>query len=289
MKLPGQTISASELLSKTHQKTQKRIGKSIVFLDITTHPNLAIRQLVRGYHDCNASTERIWLDPKTPYDAQEAVAAHELAHMLQETAGFCKTVSIQDARGNPLIPTIALLGARIDNMIMDEMADQWAIGQGFNVKDALKFAASPIVLSDFKIKKPDKQEHTNWQEYYADMDRIAQLISSNRRFQGPLALKPEVNTQILAVDYAGLRLRLARFGLFSEFDSLWTEFWPKAKFLGLKVTNIVESIGINECQRCQSSTIAVIKYLNINPMLLYVELPLTGEVIWPEHKQKAQP
>ena len=95
-------------------------------------------------------------------------------------------------------------------------------------------------------------------------------------------MKPEVNTQILALDYAGLYLRLAHFGLFFEFDNLWNEFWPKAKSLGQEVTNIVESIGINECQQCQSSTIAVIKYLNINPMLLYVELPLTREVIWPK-------
>ena len=285
MKLPGQIISASALLSKTHQETQKQIRKSIIFLDITNHPNLAIRQLVRGYHDCDASTERIWLDPKTPYDAQEAIAAHELAHVLQEMAGFCKTASIQDTRGNTLIPALAVLVIRIDNMIMDEMADQWAIDRGFNVKDALRFASSPMIFSDIKIKKPNKQEYTNWQEYYSDMERIAQLISSNRRIKGPLVLKPEVNTQILAVDYAGLCLRLARFNLFSEFDSLWAEFWPEARSLGQKIANIVESIGINECQTCQSATIAVIEYLNINPKLLHVELPLTGEVIWPKQKE----
>jgi len=78
-----------------------------------------------------------------------------------------------------------------------------------------------MVLGDIKMMKPNKQEHTDWQEYYADMERISRAISSNRQIQGPLALKPEVNTQILAVDYAGLRLRLARFGWFSEFDSLW--------------------------------------------------------------------
>ena len=76
MKLPGQTIIASELLSKTHQETQKQIGKSIIFLDITNHPNVAIRKLVLGYRDCDISTEHIWLDPKIPYGAQEAVAAH---------------------------------------------------------------------------------------------------------------------------------------------------------------------------------------------------------------------
>jgi len=238
--------------------------------------------VVQGYHDCDASTERIWLDPKIPYDAQEAVAAHELAHVMQEAAGFCKTASIQDAQGNPLIPAIALLGTRIDNMIMDEMADQWAIGRGFNIEDALRAATSSMVLGDVKMGKPSKQEHTDWQEYYADMERTVQLISSNRRIQGPLVLKPEINTQILAVDYAGLRLRLDRFGRFSDLDSLWAEYWPEARSLGQEVVNIVENIGVNECQTCQSSTIAVIKYLNINPKLLYVEIPLTGEVIWPK-------
>ncbi len=282
MKLPGQTINASELLSKTHQEAQKQIGKPIIFLDISTHPNPAIRQVVRGYHELDASTEYIWLDPKIPHDAQEAIAAHELVHVLQEAAGLCKTTSIQDTRGNPLIPAIAILGTRIDNMVMDEIADRWAINRGFKIEDALRIAISSTFFSGIRMRQPDKKEHSDWQEYYADMERIAQAINSNPRIKGPLTLRPEVNTQILAVDYAGLRLRFARFNLFAEFDGLWSEFWPKARSLGQEVANIVESIGINGCQKCQAATIAVIKYLNINPMLLYVITPLTGEVIWPK-------
>ncbi|MCK5612930.1 hypothetical protein KAR91_64245 [Candidatus Pacearchaeota archaeon] len=280
MKLPGQTINASELLIKTLKEVKKRIGKHVIFLDLTSHSNIAIRQVVQGYHDCDASTEHIWLDPKIPYDAQEAVAAHELAHLIQEAAGFCKTTSVQDKRGNPLIPAIALLGTRIDNMIMDKMADQWAISRGFNIEDALRAATSSMVFGEVKMRKPKKQEHIDWQEYYTDMDRTVKMISSKRQIQGPLTLKPEINTQISGVDYAGLYLRLDRFGLFSDLDRLWAEYWPEARSLGQEVVTIVENIGVDECQTCQSSTIAVIKYFNINPKLLYLELPLTGEVIW---------
>ena len=281
MKLPGQTIGASKLLSETHKEVQERIGRPIVFLDITTHPNPATRH-ARGHHDWDASTERIWLDPKLPYEAQEAVAAHELMHVLQKAEGFCQTASIRDTQGDPLIPAITLLGTTINSMIMDEMADRWAMSRGFKVEEGLKADALPRALADVKKKKPNEQEHTNWQEYNADIERIAQEIASGLSLQGPIALKPEVNTQIRAVQYANLRLRLSCFGLFSELDSLWAEYWPKARSVGQEIANIVESIGVDDPETCESCMIAVIEYLNMNPELLCVKLPLTGEVIWPK-------
>lgn len=99
-----------------------------------------------------------------------------------------------------------------------------------------------------KSKKPNEQEHTNWQEYYADMERIARVISSGLPIHGPIVLKPEALTQIRAVHYAGLRLRLSRFGLFSELDSVWAELWPEARSLGQDVANIAEGIGVDDCR-----------------------------------------
>ena len=283
MKLLGQTVRASKLLLETHREAQEKIGKPIIFLDITTHRSPATRQ-ARGHHDSVASTECIWLDPELPYHTQEAVAAHELMHVLQEAGGFYQTASLRDDQGNPLIPAITWLGTTINSMIMDEMADRWAISRGFKVKDELRIDVLPRALADVKSKKPNEQEHMNWQEYYADMERIAQVISSGLPIHGPIVLKPEALTQIRGVHYAGLRLRLSRFGLFSELDSVWAELWPEARSLGQDVANIAEGIGVDDRRACESSMIAVIEYLNINPRLLCVKLLLTGEVIWPEQK-----
>ncbi|GEM_PF-2511543 len=281
MKLPGQKNKTSELLIRAKREVQEQSGKSILFLDITDYPDLGFNQLVRGYHESDENNARIWLDPGLPYDAQEAIAAHELAHVLQEAAGFCRTVSVKDFQGRPLIPGISVLGVKIDNMIKDVLADRWAIDRGFRVGEALRVATSSLVLDDLKKSKPNKKEHTAWQEYYADMENIARLISSDPQIKGPINLKPEVDTQILAVDYAGLSLRLGRFGQFTDLGNLWAEFWPEASLLGQKVARIVEDIGVNKCQACQSATIAVIKYLNIHPALIQVEKPVTGEVVWP--------
>ena len=280
VKLPGQKNRASELLTKTQQEVQEQSGKTILFLDITDYPDLGFNQLVRGYHESDEHTARVWLDPGLPYDAQEAVAAHELAHVLQEAAGFCRTASVKDARGNPLIPAIAELGVKIDNMIKDVLADQWAIDRGFKIGEALGFSISSLDFGNLKNKKPNKQEHMNWQAYYAGMDKIAKLIRSNPQIKGPLTVNPEVNTQILAVDYAGLNIRLSGFGQFTDLDNLWAEFWPESRLLGQKIAGIVEDIGTGKDHECQSATIAVIKYLNIHPALIYVEQPVTGEVIW---------
>lgn len=281
MKLPGQTISASKLLLETHKEVRERIGRPVVFLDITTHPNPATRN-AQGHHDWDASSERIWLHPKLPYEAQEAVAAHELMHVLQKAGGFCQTASIRDAHGNPLILAITLLGTTVNSMVMDEIADRWAISRGFKVQEGLKADALPRALSDVKNKKPNEQEHTNWQDYNADLERIAQALSSGLSLQGPIALKPEVNTQIRAVQYAGLYFRLSRFGLFPELDGLWARYWPEARSLGQKIAAIVEGIGVQDSDTYRSSMVEVIEYLNINPKLLCVKLPLTGEVIWPK-------
>ena len=133
----------------------------------------------------------------------------------------------------------------INSMTMDEMADQWSISRGFKVEDDLRIDALPIALAGVKSKKPNEQEHTNWQEYYADMERIVQVISWGRPIHRAIVLKPGVLTQIREVHYASLRLRLSWFGLFCELDSLWAEFWSEARSLGQDV--------------------AAIEYLNINP------------------------
>lgn len=281
MKLPGQKNNASDLLTMTLNEVREQSGKSVLFLDITDYPDLGFNRLVRGYHESDKYTARVWLDPGLPYDAQEAIAAHELAHVMQEAKGFCRTESVKDAKGKPLVPEIAILGVKIDNMIKDILADQWAIERGFNIQEALMITTSSSVIGELKKKKPGKQEHTDWQTYYADMDRIAQLIGSNPQIKGPLTLSSEVNTQILAVDYAGLRLRLSRFGQFAVLDNLWDEYWPAARLLGQTIAGIVEDIGAKECQACRSATIAVINCLNIHPNLFYVEHTATGEVIWP--------
>ena len=84
--LPGQERPASDLLLAAIQEVQERTDRPIQFLNISNHPFPSVRN-ARGHHDWDNEYECIWLNPNLTYDDQEAVAAHELAHVLQKAEG----------------------------------------------------------------------------------------------------------------------------------------------------------------------------------------------------------
>jgi len=281
LKLPGQTTPASDLLIKAVREVQNDIGRPVVFLDITTHSDPTVRS-ARGHYDWSSSREQIWLNPSLSYDDQEAVAAHELAHVLQKAQGYCQTATQRDKNGQAIFPEINLLGTTINSLVTDVMADQWALQRGFKVEEGLKNDALPKALRDVKNKKPDEQESKDWKTYYSTLQQWAKIIESGRQIQGTVILPPEVRTQIRAVGYANLKLRLSPLDLFSELDGLWAEYWPEARRLGIEIADLVEATGTDSKPQCERTTINIIEYLNIPPELVVVKEPNTGEVIWPK-------
>jgi hypothetical protein len=161
------------------------------------------------------------------------------------------------------------------------MADRWAVQRGFKVEEGLKTDALPRALSDAKSKETGEQESVNWATYYSTLEYWANIVESGELVQGPIGLPTEVETQIRAVAYANARLRFGPFGLFSELDKVWAEYWPEARVLGGKIAAIVETIGIDNRQQCDKSMISLVEYLGLPPQLMVVKRPSTGEVVWP--------
>jgi len=281
LKLPGQTTPASDLLVRAVRDVEDDMGRPIQFFDITTHQNPSVRS-ARGHYDWDSSSERIWLNPNLSYNDQEAVAAHELAHVLQKAQGYCQTASQRNENGQAIFPEINLLGQTINSLVTDVMADRWAAQRGFEVEEGLKVDALPRALNDVKNKKPDEQESKDWKTYYSTLQEWAKIIESGRQIQETVILPPEVRTQIRAVGYANLKLRLSPFGLFSELDSLWAGYWPEARKLGVEIADLVQAIGTDNKSQCERATISIIEHLNIPPELMVVKEPNTGEIVWPD-------
>jgi len=281
LKLPGQIEPASRSLLSAIQEVEEKVGRPIRFFDITTHPNPTVRS-ARGHHDWDDSNERIWLNPHLSHDDQEAVAAHELAHVLQKAEGYCQTATMRDASGQPILPELNLLGRSINSLVGDVMADRWAIERGFKVVDGLRADALPRALEDARKMNPAEEVALNWNAYYSSMKNLAQIIESGQQIHGPILLGPEIRTQILAIGYANLKLRLSPFDLFPELDALWLNRRPKARTLGIDISALIDSIGVENRDLSKRATIAVLEYLRIPPPLIVVKRPITDEIIWPK-------
>lgn len=278
--LPGQTIEATDLLKAAISETEEQIGHSVVFADITKHPNPA-KWAGRGFHSWDGQIETIWLNPTILYHEQEAVAAHELAHVIQTVEGFYQTASKRCPSGEYVIPAISLLGTKITSSVLDVMADEWAADRSFQIVESLKVDALPKAMTDIR-KNPDEEEYTDWVKYQEQLKDIAKAIREEVPLQIPAVLRPEVKTQIRAVGYAGLRLRFSPHGLFGEQDNEWLKYKPTARELGIELANLIEEIGVINKENCKSCIIAIIERLGISPELLSVKSPLTGVTVWPK-------
>jgi hypothetical protein len=129
---------------------------------------------------------------------------------------------------------------------------------------------------------PAEEIALNWNAYYSSMKNLAQIVESGQQISGPIFLGQEIRTQILAIGYANLKLRLSPFDLFLELDAVWSNRRPKARTLGIEISALVDSIGVENRDLSERATIAVLEYLGIPPPLIVVKRPITDEIIWPK-------
>jgi hypothetical protein len=260
MILPGQSRHASRKITETIAEIESGLGLKIQFLSLNRIDDSTIRDRVRGYHDRSGGMERIWLDPRLPYTAQEALAAHELAHVVQRNKGYPHAAS--------LIPTLEQMAARINNLVMDESADLWAIGRGFDMSKALSHIGLDELIKGLN-QKAVETEASDWKKYYASIEKLAGEVNKTRTRHAPV-IGAEAGTQIMALDYAGLSRRLERFGLFGGLDATWEEHWPISRRMGKELSAIVSANGVGNGEECRRTLEKIIGFLKIPAQLMSI-------------------
>lgn len=282
LRLPGQTIAASDLLIKAVNEIEEMAGKQIEFFDATKHPNPMYRK-VRGRSELEGPTIKIWLKPTLAYDDQEAVVGHELAHVLQGLQGWAQTASQYNRSGQPIAPQISDLGSQINSLVADASADSLAAKKGFKTEESLKSDAVPTALAaDLSSMKRDGHEAQNWENLYKSLDTLAKTVNILKDSTEQVMLDQEIETLRAAVHYAKLKIRLSPYGLFTDVDALWSQKLPVTRNKGLEIAELVERNGYDTKEQANKAIIIVIEYLRIPPELLLVKQPISGEIIWPK-------
>lgn len=210
LRLPGQQKPASAALRAATLEVQGRLHKPIIFEDINQHPHLSSASVVQGYNEQTGDTVTIWVDAGLPYSAHEAVAAHELAHLTQRLDGFPVAATVD--KSPPGAEERVL--ARLNNLVLDDHADRWAVSRGFRIDKALQAGK----LSEVQAA-------------------LAALPPANQKTAGD-------TDPGLALTYAGLKIRLERYGLFDELDRLWEQRWPEVRAQGLDIVNSLKSAPV---------------------------------------------
>jgi hypothetical protein len=268
MKLPGQSRHASKRLNAAISEVQEGLGRNIVFLSLKQLPDARLKRGILGYHDSYNGEERIWLDAMLPYAAQEATAAHELAHVMQKKEGYPHALSITDSRGMPLIPTLEHLTARINNLVMDESADLWAARRGFDMGKALSSIGLDELIANLNHKTVEV-EASDWEAYCSGLKKLAREVNVARPGKS-FKIGAELDTQVMALDYAGLSLRLGRYGLFDGLDRLWAEHWPVSRKMGKELARVVSLNGVESHEKCRRAFEKIIAFLKIPAPLINI-------------------
>ena len=268
MKLPGQSRHASKRLNDAIAAVRQGLGRDIIFLSLEQQPDPQLRGTVRGYHESSNGEERIWLDASLPYTAQEATAAHELAHVMQRKEDYPQVSSITGASGQPLIPALEHLAARANNLVMDESADLWAISRGFNMGKVLSNIGLNQLIDRLKHKAVEA-EAADWDGYYAGLKKLAREVTGARTGKS-FKIGPELDTQIMALDYAGLSMRLERYCLFDKMDFMWVEHWPLSRKMGKELAAIVKLNGVENRDKCRQALEKIVAFLRVPAPLIGV-------------------
>jgi len=71
-------------------------------------------------------------------------------------------------------------------------------------------------------------------------------------------------------DYAGLSLRLERYGFFNGLDSLWAEHWPILRGTGKELAVIVSLNGVENRDKCRQALEKIIAFLKISAPLISI-------------------
>jgi hypothetical protein len=268
MKLPGQSRHASKKLNDAVAEVRNGLGRDIVFLSLEQQNNPVLSGTVRGYHDSYNGEERIWLDPSLPYTAQEATAAHELAHIVQHQERYPQASSIAGAGGRFLVPALEHLAARTNNLVMDESADLWAARRGFDMGKALGNIGLERLIAGLTHKAVEA-EAVDWDGYYAGLKKLAREVT-RAGLSKHFTIGAESDTQIMTLDYAGLSLRLGRYGLFKELDSLWAEHWPVSRKIGKELAGVVSLNGVESREKCRKALEKILDFLKIPAPLIII-------------------
>jgi hypothetical protein len=265
--LPGQRRPVSKKLRKAVEEAQDGLGRTIVFLPVKSHASAVVRSMAQGYRDNDGERERIWLDERLPRLAQEATAAHELGHVVQHKEGYPRIYSIRSGNGRPIFPTLARVAARASDIALDDNADQWAIRHGFDMSHALRQIDLRGTVDGLK-SKPIITEPSDWETYYAGLDKLAAALSKGKMPKRDPGIGGEAGTQAMAMDYAGLSTRMERYGLFDGFDGLWAEHWPVSREMGKRLATIVKRSGVENRDKTARTLEKIVVFLKIPAPLI---------------------
>jgi len=235
LRLPGQQKPASAALRAAIMEVQGRLEKPIIFKDISRHPHLSSGAVVQGYLELYGDKVTVWVDAGLPVSAQEAVAAHELAHLAQRLEGF----PVAAAADKSPSPDEDRLLARLNNLVLDDHADRWAVSRGFRIDRALQAGK----LGEIQAA-------------------IAALPTAAPKTAG------STDTS-LALTYAGLKIRLDRYGLFDELDRLWARRWPQVRLQGLSIVESLKSAPVFDAASAANALNTVAANLGIRIKLRF--------------------
>jgi hypothetical protein len=267
--LPGQSRPASKKLQKAVAEAQEGLERTIVFLPVQDHPKTVVRSMAQGYRDSDGERERIWLDACLPRLAQEATAAHELGHVVQRKERYPRISSFRGSAGRPLFPSLERIAARASDVVLDESADLWAIKRGFNMSYALRQIDLKGTVAGLK-SEPIEKEASDWKTYYAGLNRLASILGKRKTPPPSFEIGPEASTQAMAMDYAGLSLRLKRYGLFDGLDATWGKHWPVSRKMGKQLAVTVSLNGVQNREKCRLAIEKIAAFLNIPEPLIKI-------------------
>lgn len=257
MKLPGQTEPVSAKFEEAVESLQKGLGRKIVFLPIEGRHSDLLRTNIGGFHDTFERTERVWLDPNLPEGAEESTAAHELGHIMQSFERYPRALST--------VPALDHLAARITDLVMDESADQWAIRRGFDMSRAFGEIGLKNLVSHIN-RQTATPEPADWGAYSVFLRKLASGKQSGNT--GTVEPPPEVGTQIMVLDYAGLSLRLGRYGLFDGLDAAWLTQWPVSRKMGRELSGLLGEMKTRD--ECREALEKIVIFLKVPPSLIKV-------------------
>jgi hypothetical protein len=74
----------------------------------------------------------------------------------------------------------------------------------------------------------------------------------------------------MALDYAGLSLRLDRYGLFGGLEPVWAEHWPVSRGIGKELGVIVRLNGVENRDKCLQALEKIVAFLRIPAPLINI-------------------
>jgi hypothetical protein len=269
MMLPGQTRPATKKLQIATAEAQEGLGRTILFLPVQSHASAVVRSMAQGYRDNDDENERIWLDERLPRLAQEATAAHELGHVVQRKEGYPRISAVRGENGRPLYPALERIAARASDIVLDDNADQWAIRHGFNMSHALRQIDLKGTVSGLG-SEPIEPEASDWERYFSGLAELAAALVNHKKPARDLEIGSEANTQAMAMDYAGLSLRLGRYSLFDGLDATWQKHWPLSRKMGKHLAAIISSNGVENRTKSIRALEKIAVFLKIPAPLIQI-------------------